>query len=853
MASRASLSLALLVLWTLGHVAHEAREARSRDASCSPRAPSTDSRATALLRDLPTAFVPNRGQWEPSAVYRAEFGGLLVTLRKDGLRVCVHDATRSRGVAVGMTFLHAEPGHLVGERRLPGVHHYLLGNDRDRWHRNVPLYAAVRYDQIYDGIDLRAREHDGHFEYDLLLEPHADLSSVQIDVRGVTGLRLDTGGALLLDTELGPIRMTPARSWQDGPAGERLPIEVRYVLLGPRRFGFEAPGRNEDWSLTVDPGLVWSTFVGGFSADRAHALALDDQGQWTIGGSTGSPNFPVTTGAFDTVIGGTQDAFVAKLSSDGSRLLFATYLGGTNGTNSQVLDLAATAAGTLITGGTNERDFPTTAGAFDTTHNGFHDAFVTLLSPAGSSLSYSTLLGGGVDDWGHAIAADAQGRATIVGSTGSSGFPTTAGAYDRTYNGGFSYGGYAPADAFVTRLSATGDNLDFSTFLGGPNVDSGAALVLDDQGAPVIAGRAGDGFPSTPGAYQTSPAGGGSDAYVARLSADGSSLVASTYLGGSNGEWPIALTRDLRGRLVVGGTTFSSDFPTTQGAFDRSFGGGGQPDAFLAALSPTASALAYATYLGGNGMDEITAIALDPTGAPVVVGNTGSSGFPITEGSLLWQFRPTRDAFVTRLDPTVSALTYSTFLGWAGNDDAAALVIDEHGRATAAGSTQSPNFPTTSGSFSPVYNGNGDAYVSQLDLLPTGVVSFGASTAGCEGAVVASVTAMPRIGNANFALTCGRAPPNRAGLLLITGGRRPAGVPVLGAMIWVDPTPWSVALVPTSDAVGAAHVGLPLPNRTGLIGAQLFAQFFWAGPQTPPPCPPLGISASQALQVDLQP
>ena len=557
----------------------------------------------------------------------------------------------ARGVAVRMTFTGASEPALVVEDSLPGRHHYFLGNDASSWRSDVPLYASVRYRDVHPGVDVRAREHGGRFEYDLLLEPEADLEPVEIAVEGIEQMRIEGEGALVLDTRLGPVRMPAPLTWEEAPSGEKGIVTCRYVLRGENRFGFEVTGRRPGWALVVDPGLVWSTFVGGTQGDAASALALDAQG-------------------------------------------------------------AATVAGMALS-----TSFPTTPGAFDTTFNGERDAFVTRLSPTGSSLVYSTFLGGTSFDSAAGLALDAQGGATIAGSARSTDFPTTPGAFDTTHNGNF--------DVFVARLSPTGSSLVYSTFLGGTDSEgTRALLVLDAQGAATVAG-----------------------------------------------------------------STQSTDFPTTPGAFDTVYNGG----------------------------------------------------------------RSWTDAFVARLSPTGSSLVYSTFLGGASYDELYALALDAQGAATVAASTQSTDFPTTPGAFDTTHNGNDDAFVTRLDMLPTGVSAFGRSSPGCTGPLAISVTSMPRIASAAFSLTCGNAPRTATGLLALTANRFTNPVALLGVEVWVDPSSVFLQLPATSNAAGASEVPLPIPSGAWLRGTTLYAQFFWVGATSPPPCPRQGISASHALAIVVQP
>ncbi|MCM3541322.1 HYR domain-containing protein, partial [Priestia endophytica] len=289
---------------------------------------------------------------------------------------------------------------------------------------------------------------------------------------------------------------------------------------------------------------------------------------------TGSADFPTTPGAFDTTYNGNGDAFVTKLDPTGSMLIYSTYLGGTNVEvgNDIVVDAGGNA---YVTGLTFSTNFPTTPGAFDTTYNGSGDVFVTKLNPTGSTLIYSTYLGGGTStEQGEGIAVDAGGNAYVTGFTHSTDFPTTPGAFDTTLSGF--------VDAFVTKLNPTGSMLIYSTYLGGTDSDRGFGIALDAGGNAYVTGfTESANFPTTPGAFDTTYNGSG-DVFVTKLNPTGSTLIYSTYLGGTNEEGGSGIAVDAGGNAYITGFTNSTDFPTTPGAFDTTLNG--NSDAFVTKL-----------------------------------------------------------------------------------------------------------------------------------------------------------------------------------------------------------------------------------------------------------------------------
>ncbi|MHC4814012.1 MAG: DUF7948 domain-containing protein [Planctomycetota bacterium] len=816
--------------------------------SQSPRdleAPSK-AQANAMLQRQAACFVPNLGQWEHPARYVAKFGAMTVFLEGKGWVFTLSEKERGAAVRMQFTTSDSDP-RIEPEDQLVGVHNYFLGNDPARWRSDVPRYGAVCYRGVQPGVDVRTREHDGHFEFDLLLEAGAELEPVEIVVEGASRLYVDDDGALVLETALGPVRMPAPPSWEESPSGEKSPVACRYVLRGEDRLGFEAPGRRPDWALVVDPGLVWSTYLGGDGFDQAHEVALDVKGAATVTGSTGSADFPTTTGAFDTTFNGNQDFFVARLSPSGSGLVWSTFMGGSGPDGVAWLGggLALDAQGAVtVAGFTSSANFPVTKGVFDTTYNGGTDLFVARLSPSGASLVYSTFLGGAGVEWGHALALDAQGAATVAGRTKSANFPTTAFAFDTTHNGG--------DDAFVAQLSPSGSSLVWSTFLGGTGRDWGHALAVDARGIATVTGWTTSGtFPTTTGAFDTTH-NGGEDGFVTRLSPLGASLLYSTFLGGTSSERPYALTVDAQGTATVAGWTTSANFPTTTGAFDRTYNGG-FGDAFVAKLSPKGSSLVYSTYLGGDGSDWAYAVALDGQGGHIVTGDAGSSNFPTTPGAFDTTFNGNGDAFVTRFSPSGGSLVYSTFLGGSNWDLCNDLALDAQGAAVVVGFTDSGDFSTTANAFDPTNNRGRDGFVARLEMLPTGVSAFGTSTPGCNGPLAISVTSIPRIGNAAFALTCGNAPPNGSGLIAFSGAQLQKPLVILGAGIWVDTTSPAFLVLPvTSNGIGAAVFKVPVPNDSMLVGVRAFTQFVWSERTQPPPCPPLGLSASNSLDITVQ-
>jgi len=588
---------------------------------------------------------------------------------------------------------------------------FLTGNDPSRWQTKVPVWTEVQLKGVVPQLTLALTVAEGRLRIRALPTGQPDLTRIRLVIEGATVVGV---GSVGVEVQVGERYLSlPLLEFAGG--NERL-HQVRPTMIGAYSVGVPI-------ALTEMIGVHWptlssssaahllaaSTFLGGpggsSANDQATALKVDGQGNILMAGWTDSSGFPTTAGAYDeTHNGGLYDAFVAKLSSDLRTLQAATVLGGASFDYASALALDGQ-GNVVVAGETRSTDFPTTAGAYDATHNGPSDAFVAKLSSDLRTLQAATFLGGTSFDNASALALDGQGNVVVAGGTGSTDFPTTAGAYDATHNG-FS-------DAFVARLSSDLRTLSAATFLGGSSSDEATALALDGQGNVVVAGRTGStDFPTTAGAYDATH-NDEYDTFVARLSSDLRTLPAATFLGGSDDDYASALALDGQGNVVVAGGTKSTDFPTTAGAYDATHNGGFY-DAFVAKLSSDLRTLSAATFLGGTGLDSATALALDGQGNVVVAGWAKSTDFPTTAGAYDPTYNGFYDAFVAKLSSDLRTLSAATFLGGSDDDSARALALDGQGNVVVAGWTRSTDFPTTAGAYDPTYNGFSDVFVARL-------------------------------------------------------------------------------------------------------------------------------------------
>ncbi len=556
---------------------------------------------------------------------------------------------------------------------------YFIGNEPDKWRTDVPNYEAIQYHEVYPGIDLKYYGNGKQMEYDFVVSPGADYSKIQIHYEGAESLTIGENSELIIKLTNGEIIEQPPIVHQliNGEKVKIegkffLGANNTFSFKVDSRY-------NPDHELVIDPVLVYSTYLGGSGAEISFGtadIALDATGEACVIGSTASADFPTLNPyqtdqggddvfvtklsndgnslvystylggsgqddsrkiAFDTagntyVVGrttssnfpignpyqsnlqGIADAFVTKLSSDGNTIIYSTYLGGTaeDDGHGVAVDIAGNA---YVTGVAFSGDFPI-ANAYDVSFNGgTYDAFVSKLSSSGSSLIYSTYLGGNSIEDGRRIAIDTAGNAYVTGYTYSSNFPT-ANPYQSSLNG--------VVDVFVTKLSSGGNSLIYSTYLGGTGSDEGVAIAVDMSSNAYVTGWTPSGDFPTVFPYDGS-FNGVLDAFAVKLSDAGNSLVYSTYLGGSDEEKGYGIAVDADGATYVTGYTLSTNFPTLN-PYQSTHQG--ISDVFVTKLSIDGNSIDYSTYLGGSDYEEAWGIAVDAAGAAFVTGQTSSTNFP---------------------------------------------------------------------------------------------------------------------------------------------------------------------------------------------------------------------------------
>jgi hypothetical protein len=651
-------------------------------------------------RNLPMAMEPNQGQTSKEVKFLSRGRGYGFFLTGKEAVLALHNGqssfngqgqsaakhqTSPRTEILRMKLVGSNPyAEVIGLNKLPGKSNYFIGRDPANWRTNVPNYGKVAERGIYPGIDLIYYGNHQQLEYDFVLAPGANPKSIRLAINGARSLHINSNGDLIVGLENGHLMLHKPEIYQISE-GIKEPVSGGFLLQGNYEVAFNIGKYNPSRGLVIDPVLSYSTYLGGSSIDAANGVAVAPDNTAFIAGGTFSSDFPTVHPLQANRGGGPdfpQDAFVAKISADGSTLVYSTYLGGSK------------------------------------------------------------------TDVANSIAVDSFGNAYLTGTTLSSDFPVTPGSANTLCGGDGKCGaswnpqGLIVSNAFVTKLNVAGSGLVYSSFIGYYENVTGMSIAVDGNGNAYVAGQVGPNL--TPTITITPPAqppppfpvvggfqqvfGGGMDGYLVKLDATGSTIPYSTYIGGNGQDTCNAVAVDSSGNAYLTGLTYSENFPISPGVPQSVYGGMG--DAFLTKVNPNligSSSLVYSTYLGGNGLDQGSGVAVDKSGNAFVAGMTNSTSpsFPVTANVL----QPNcaldslgnceGDTFVAKMNPSGTALIYSTYLGGTGAEAGVGIALDTNGDAFLTGSTVSTDFPIAGAVFQPKFGGgNADVFVAELN--PTG-------------------------------------------------------------------------------------------------------------------------------------
>lgn len=665
---------------------------------------------------IPAFFVPNHGQYPQEVFFTASAKHTRFYFMKSyilhAMKLTEDESDGTKGVALSMGFVDANPDlSIQGARLYEGKVNYFIGNNSDEWKINIPTYGELNYNDVWKGISLTIHHTEKGIKLNWHIDPGTNPDAIRLICQGADSLSVSDDGSLVQAHRYGKVCEEAPVAYQMID-GQRVEVPCGYRLDGALSYGFWL-GENYDSAreLIIDPLLPYTTLLGGSGVDKGNAIAVDAEGCAYVTGETRSTDFPTTPGAFQTTLLDVSAIFITKFSADGNQLLYSTYLGGTSHYEQSGNAIAIDSTGhAYVTGKTSAQDFPVTPGAFQSSpgDNAYGDSYVTKLSPDGTSLVYSTYLSGNVLDVGTSIHVDAGGYSYVGGFTGSYNFPTTPGAYQTSLIGS--------SNAFLTKFSVDGTTLIYSTFLGNGSATNLWSLAVDAAGYAYVAGDTTSAtFPVTPGAFQTT-LNGTRNTFVTKFLPDGSGLVYSTFVGGSQDDYSHCICIDGQGNAYVTGNTHSTDFPVTPGVVQSAYGGGFS-DAFLYKLSADASALVYSTYLGGNNLDNGNGIALASGNRACVTGDTSSPNFPTTPWVKPSTLTGSQSIFLTIISEDGASYVASSYIGGNNVSSGKGIAIGVDDNIYIAGTTNSSNFPVTPGAFQPTNQGGNDAFVYRTGFV----------------------------------------------------------------------------------------------------------------------------------------
>jgi len=726
----------------------------------SGQAPDRQQIRTAFAQ-LPMIFEANQGQTDSRVKFIARGSGYGLFLAGDEavLKLQTPRTRRQSSLAdsvIRMQLSGASPSASVtGDDALPGKSNYFVSNDPAKWRRNIPQFARVRYHQVYPGIDLVYYGKQGKLEYDFEVAPGADPRQVAIRFQGTNKIAIDANGQLVLKASGGDVNFQAPRVYQK-LGNEQKPVAGRFVLRGKNEAGFELGAYDRSLALVIDPVLQYSTYLGGTGGESSPSIAVDLGFNVYVSGTTTSPTFPIPTGGTAPTLNGPNDVFITKLNTAGSALLFTTYVGG-SGTESVAGVDVDSGFNVAIAGTTNSTDFPVVNNFQTPTLAATNHAFVTEVDASGTTLLYSTYLGGDGADLATGVAVDVKNKIYVTGTTASKDFPVTTGAFQLTSLGDNQF--------FLSKIdpSTSGvQSLVYSTYFGGGNPSNGIAvgggIAVDSASNVYFTGSTNFAHtgantttdfpilnavqgcldsPTNPSPCPTTTAASPTDIFVAKISpsaAAGAQLQYSTYLGGSGEDTATGIALDTAGEAYITGSTTSTDWNIPSEVLEpqsaHNCPGNTVPapcattDAFLAKLGTfTLSTTTtngtvpnlYFTYLGGSLDDVGLAVAVDSASGARVTGSTDSANFPVTTANALQTTSGGgTDAFVTRIDTTSATPThYISYLGGSGTDRGTGIAVDSEDAAYVTGDTTSANFPLAS-PLQGARSGNSDAFVTKF-------------------------------------------------------------------------------------------------------------------------------------------
>jgi hypothetical protein len=632
---------------------------------------------------------------------------------------------------------------IKGEEELGIKISYFIGNDPSKYKSGLSTYRYVSLGEVWSGVEVKLKATQKTVEKLFYVKPGADPSKIQVQVDGAKGLKLSKDGEIIIQTDLGELKLSKPVAWQEKD-GKKLPVEVSYKLIDKNRYSFVVAKADPGLPVVIDP-ILQSTYLGGSGLDDINALAIHPKtGDVYVAGTTMSPDFPKTPDGVQVIhSGGDFDGFVVRLNSDLTQILQFTYLGGNNPDGIYALAIHPKTGDVYVAGQTYPYNFPNISGRVERGYGGIYykfvvferglnllhlpsylsgegssEGFVVRLSPDLTHLLKSTIIGWNGTALVSAIAIHPEtGDVYVAGTTNSTFLPGIISSISaQGSNGGY-------FDVFISRLNSDLTQTIRATFLGGYDGDSVSAIAIHPKTGDIyVAGQtSSNNFPKTAGGAQASYGGGNSDVFISRLNSDLTQIIQSTYLGGRGVDWCTGLAiHPKTGDIYVAGKTNSPKLPNITGGAQESYRG--RDDVYVARLNSDLTQIIQSTYLGGKGDDYANTLAIhSETGDIYVAGQTTSTDFPNTAGGIQKRCgdnseESCHDAFISRLNSDLTQIIQSTYLGGNGGDSINTLAIhSKTGDIYVAGQTSSNNFPKTAGGAQPSHGGGSeDGFVARL-------------------------------------------------------------------------------------------------------------------------------------------
>lgn len=762
--------------------------------------------------------VDRHGQREQ---FRILSGNTSIIGRSHGFDLVGMNDSGTGGVRVSFTVEGGnETTDVIFENPTGSQFNDLRGNVPANWTPSTPGFRSARYVQIHDGLDLEIYVNRGAIEYDIHLSLNARIESLSFRVDGAKQITTTAEGVLLIETEAGMIQQTIPAAYFTNEAGSQTRTACRFRLLGANRFGFSAERESVDSTLTIDPKIVFSTFAGGGSKGSYSAsLKLGVNSEIYVSGGTGSSNFPITPGAFDTTYaGGFGDSTLQKYSANGANLIFSTFIGGSGTEQTPFLQVDSLDSPhvALIT---SSQDLVVTPGA-PFTNPTPENGYIIKLDPTGSAALFATYLGRCRI---HGLGMDASNRIYCGGDTPDTQFFTTPGSFMPSYQGG-------NADLYLMGLDPQASTVRYSTFLGGAGMELPAFVNANLAGEAIIGGYTySANYPSTPGSFSpTFQSWNGTDTFLTQLNSSGTSLVFSTFFKRA---LPFSANFDSKNDIYVGAVGYPDWVYNTFGVYKPTSQTGGA----LIAKFLAGGTLYFSTFLL-EGFPEGASPVPDSKGNIVFSGspNSTTTVVPVTLDAL--QKTPTNSSSETyhgKLNSTGTGLIYCSYLGGTQQDFVGEAAIDPNDNIYFCGSTNSPNFPITPGAYDSALNPKGSGYIMKLELpdTPFGSELYGVGTPGCTGVQKLMINQSPRIGAPGFKFACDQAPPNALGAVFVSDLRDTTGSDplFLGVKFHVGlftPALWALDIQSNGLGVGMT-LPFDIPNNPALVGQVFYSQALW--------------------------